>query len=68
MLTKTVEGSAGILEKFAPDKPILAEKMRNFSKIAFEVMDSMSKINPEKVRLLLLHTLKDLSSHVRCLI
>lgn len=49
MLTKMVEGSVGILEKFAPDKPALAEKLRPFSKIAFEVMDAASKADPKLV-------------------
>lgn len=44
-----VEGSAGILEKFDPDKPEHAEKLRDFSKIAFEVMNTVSKIKPHMV-------------------
>lgn len=44
-----LEGSAGILEKFASDKPILIEKMKNFAKVVPKEMDVVGKLKPNAV-------------------
>jgi hypothetical protein len=44
-----IEGSTGILEKFAPDKPILIERMKNFSKTVAQELDTVAKIKPKMV-------------------